>query len=375
MRRLNDLVLVALFLAIIALPLAANVAGHDGGDQEAENRQLAAFPALDRTWPSIVGWPAGLDAWFQDHFGFRSTLVRWYGISRYYGLRVSPSAEVVRGKEGWLYYADDAGLDDYTHDDLLPQGQIDNWRRTVVRARDWCRAHGVAYLFTILPDKHVIYPEYFDDHVLPATPLSRTDQVFTATSDTGVVEDVRQALLAGKSHDRLYHVTDTHWNDRGAFLAYQQIIDAVHRQVPAVPPARDRSEFKATSRMLSGRDLAAIIGLKWVIPEEDLQLVPKVPHAYRVVDPPGEWATSGYGRIVTEIPGSTLPRAVIFRDSYVSALAPYFSEHFSRVVYLWQYNFDADVVRQEHADVVIQEIVGRHLHNFIPSPELIPGVN
>ena len=27
----------------------------------------------------------------------------------------------------------------------------------------------------------------------------------------------------------------------------------------------------------------------------------------------------------------------------------------------------------EHADVVIEEIVGRHLHNFIPSPELIPA--
>jgi hypothetical protein len=29
-------------------------------------------------------------------------------------------------------------------------------------------------------------------------------------------------------------------------------------------------------------------------------------------------------------------------------------------------------VLKEHADVVIEEIVGRHLHNFIPSPELIP---
>ena len=53
-------------------------------------------------------------------------------------------------------------------------------------------------------------------------------------------------------------------------------------------------------------------------------------------------------------------------------LAPFLSEHFSRVVYLWQNNFDADEVLKEHADVVIEEIVGRHLHNFIPSPELIP---
>ena len=75
---------------------------------------------------------------------------------------------------------------------------------------------------------------------------------------------------------------------------------------------------------------------------------------------------------MTEIPGSTLPRAVIFRDSFASRLVPFLSEHFSRAVYLWQNDFDADVVRQEHPDVVIQEIVGRHLYVYSPSPELIP---
>ena len=75
---------------------------------------------------------------------------------------------------------------------------------------------------------------------------------------------------------------------------------------------------------------------------------------------------------VTEIPGSALPRAVIFRDSFASRLVPFLSEHFSRAVYLWQNDFDADIVEKEHADVVIQEIVGRHLYNFIPSPELVP---
>jgi hypothetical protein len=372
MRRLLNAALVVGFLVVIGLPLAANIVGKDGGDQEAENRDLAKFPTFEGTWDSIVSWPNGLDAWFQDHFGFRSTLVRWYGESRYYGLHVSPSAQVVRGNEGWLYYADDAGLDDYTNENPLPAGEIENWRQTILRARDWCRAHGIAYVFTIPPDKPVIYPEYYDNTVLQLSPVSRADQVFTATLDTGVVIDTRQSLLAGKSRERLFHKTDTHWNDRGAFLAYQQIIDAVHRQLPAVPPAHDRSLFNATSRMLSGRDLAAIIGLKRVMSEEDLLLVPKKPHAYVVVEPRGSYATAGEGRIVTEIPGSSLPRAVIFRDSFTSLLAPYLSEHFSRAVYLWQNNFDADDVLKEHADVVIEEIVGRHLHNFIPSPELIP---
>jgi len=61
-----------------------------------------------------------------------------------------------------------------------------------------------------------------------------------------------------------------------------------------------------------------------------------------------------------------LPRAVVFRDSFASRLAPYLSEHFGRVVYLWQNNFDAEVIRRERPDVVIQQIVGRHLHYVSP---------
>ena len=47
-------------------------------------------------------------------------------------------------------------------------------------------------------------------------------------------------------------------------------------------------------------------------------------------------AADSEGRLVPEITGSTLPRAVIFRDSFVSPLVPFLSEHFSRAVYLWQ---------------------------------------
>ena len=115
-----------------------------------------------------------------------------------------------------------------------------------------------------------------------------------------------------------------------------------------------------------------MMGLTRVLREVDLRLVPLRPRRARVVDPAGAAPTDELGRLVTEIDDPSLPRAVIFRDSFTSRLVPFLSEHFSRAVYLWQNDFDADVVQKEHPDVVIQEIVGRHLYNFIPSPELVP---
>ena len=109
-----------------------------------------------------------------------------------------------------------------------------------------------------------------------------------------------------------------------------------------------------------------------VLREINLTLVPRRPRRARVVEPAGAAPTAEEGRLVTEIDDASLPRAVIFRDSFVSPLVPFVSEHFSRAVYLWQNDFDANAVLIEHPDVVIQEIVGRHLYGFIPSPELVP---
>jgi len=352
--------LVALFLAVISLPLAANLAGVDGADPAAENRELAAFHR-DR--------PA---AWFEDHFGFRARLIRWYGESRLFVLGVSPSTAVVYGRDGWLFYADDSSIDDYARVDPMTPDAVANWRAAVVRSRDWLRGRDVPYVFTVAPDKHVIYPEAMPPTLTQVGDLSRTDQLFTAVQDLGVAVDVRPALFEAKALERIYQQTDTHWNDRGALVAYQQIINAVRLRVPATPPAWTRADFDAVNRDVPAMDLGRMIGLSRVLRETDMTLVPRRPRRARVTEPADAQPMDELGRIVTEIDDPSLPRAVIFRDSFATRLVPFLSEHFSRVVYLWQNDFDSDVVLKEHPDVVIQEIVGRHLYDFIPSPELVP---
>jgi alginate O-acetyltransferase complex protein AlgJ len=364
--------LVALFLGVIALPLAANLAGADGADPGAENRELAPFPRVDGSWQSVIGFGGDLSRWFDDHFGFRSTLVRWYGESRLFGLQVSPSNAVIVGRDGWFFYGDDKSIEDYAEVEPMTPEAIANWRQAVLLAREWLRARGIAYVFTVAPDKHVLYPEQMPRTVARVGDLSRTDQLLTALQDTGLVVDVRPALVAASARERIYQRTDTHWNDRGAFVAYRQIIGAVRARVPATPPAWTRDDFEPVVRVVPGMDLAGMMGLTRVLRETDLALVPRRPRRARVVEPSGARPMAEEGRLVTEIDDPSLPRAVIFRDSFASRLVPFLSEHFSRAVYLWQNDFDAADVSREHPNVVIQEIVGRHLYSFIPSPELVP---
>jgi alginate O-acetyltransferase complex protein AlgJ len=372
MRRLSNALLVALFVVAICVPLGMNIAGIDGADAEGENRKLNDLPAYDGTIDSIGRFGNQFGKWFEDHFGLRSDLIRWYGITRYFWMGVSPSSNVMVGRDGWLFYSEDGGLPDYTNNEPLTERELSDWRTMIAREAAWCRARGITYLFTFTPDKHVIYPEQFTPSVKQISPLSRMDQVFTAAADTGAMLDLRQRLIAARGQERLYHLTDTHWNQRGAYLAYEQIIEALHMRLPAVGPPLARDAFEASIRVGNGMDLARMIGLSRVLKEEDLRLQPKAGRSYTVIVPEDGYATGGDPLIITEKPGSALPRMVMFRDSFTSSLAPFLSEHFSRAVYLWQNNFDAQVIEQEKPDVVIHQMVGRHLYMTGAYPELVP---
>jgi len=365
--------LVALFLALIGLPLAANLAGLDGANPLGEKRPMAPFPKLAPGWEALAAFPEALASWFEDHFGFRTTLVRWYGESRYFGLGISPSSGVVRGRDGWLFYADDHGMEDYTRESPFPANQVEEWREMLVRSRAWLDARGIAFVFAIAPDKHVLYPEELPATIQPVGRAYRMDQVFEALVGTGVsAVDFRAAMRAAKPQERLYEQTDTHWNERGAFVGYRELVAAIREQVPAVPPAWGRDEFEATAVDVEGMDLAAAISLEHVLREHQLQLRPRRPRQAQTVEPLGAKSSDAVGRIVTEIPGSTLPRALVLRDSCFSQLAPFLSEHFSRVVYLWQGEFEVEDVDRERPDVVILELVGRHLYAVSPKSDAPP---
>ncbi len=376
MSRRVDTLLVIVFLLIVALPLAANLTGHDGGDEEAENRKLAPKPVFHASWAAIAAYPAGWDSWFQDHFGFRSTLVRWSGELHYFVLNVSPSSAVVKGRNGWLNYADDGGVQDYANSAPLTDPELAMWTNTLERAREWLAARHVAFVFTVAPGKSTIYPEGMPGSIRRLATISRMDQVLEAVRARTHVATVDLVPALASARERapnpIYFLTDTHWNDRGAVVAYRQIIDAVRQQRPDVPPAWTDEDFEPTSWPVQGQDLAGMMGLKSVLHETEYSLRPRRARRAVVVYPRGAAETEAEGELITEIRGSTLPRAVVFRDSFGSRLVPYLSEHFSRVVYEWQNDFDGDIVTREKADVVIQEIVSRHLYGFLPTPELVP---
>lgn len=362
--------LVVLFLLTLALPGLATLAGVDAGLTRGENRDLAPAPTLALTWAAIAAVPTAFTNYFQDHFAFRGRLVRWQAAFRLLVLRVSPSPTVLRGKDGWLFYRDDGALEDYLSQSPLSPADLDEWAATLQHTRDWLARRGITYLFVIAPDKHQVYPEFMPETIQRTAATSRTAQLVAHlhAHTTVPVLDLLPAMLEAKREARIYHRTDSHWNDLGAFVAAQAILGRLRAgaadTLPGLAPG-DRRDFIRSDARIPGLDLATMLGLESWLHEADLRLRARQP-GYRVVEPEHPDPANIEGRLATAHTRADLPRAVVFRDSFGSALVPLLSEHFSRALYLWEYDIDPRVIERERPRIVIQEWAGRRLTNRMP---------
>jgi len=357
--------LSACFVLALGTPLVATLAGVDRTPALEENRERAAWPGTPASRAEWAQWPGALTQWFTDHVAFRTDLIRTQARVRVQALRSSANPDVIVGTDGWLYYTDDGGLEEIGAHRSFTDEELEAWRTTLTHTRDWLQARGIAYLFVIAPDKPVIYPEHLPATVQRVGTQSRTAQLMRhlRAHDPLPVLDLTDTLREARRHERVYHLTDTHWNELGAYAAYRRMIDEL--QPVGVGEPRPRHDFRVVPFTRPGMDLARMLGLMSVMQEVDLRLEFAAPRRATVIEPNPPSRALMDARVVTTQPGPW-PRAVVFRDSGGSAMIPYLSEHFGRAVYAWQPNIDLELITREQPTVVIQEWVGRHFYRVYP---------
>jgi hypothetical protein len=384
---------VLLFALGLSLPLIDWAFRIDHTLELTENRVAAKAPHWPHSWAALKKLPKEIDAYWNDAFGFRRRLILWQAMARY-RVGVSPSSQVIVGKKGWLFYAGDDSIRQHRGLRLLSAEDLATWQRQLEARRDWLKGLGAHFLFVIAPDKQSVYPEEVPRRFGGAatTPLDQLVNHLRAHSTVDVL-DLRSALRAAKKDGPVYCQTDTHWSDRGSYAAYQAIMGRVTAWYPQIV-ARPPSDFSAQeSRRWSG-DLAAMLGLGGFLVEQDRQLVPQPPVSLQDLPTDGYAppTTLRYVRMQTVPESSSGPRAVVFHDSFFLApeerrsgqptppwgpppatfhLIPLLAEKFSRATFTWQKRFDAELIKREHPDVVIEERVERVLVN---GPEgAVPG--
>lgn len=358
------------FMVCIWLPfLDTFFIGSSEKEPVTEKRKLSKRPEWSPTWKFIEKFPMDFEAYYNDHFGFRKKLINLNNHIKVNWLKISPSARVLIGKNGWLYYAGENSIDYYRANCQLDLGQLDTWRGILDAKRQWLANRKIAYAFVVAPSKESIYPENIPDRIVKTGGLVIFDQLndYLGKSTDFRIVDVRSALVEGKKRSPVYHIADSHWTEFGAYLAYSKLLDSLgipSRHLSPVP----LDNFILTEVIKSGGDLANMTAVATVAEEAVLSLHPRNAYAASPVDV--GYSVPNMHISAFENKRSNGPRAVMFCDSFGDELKPFLAEHFSRIVYVQGTSlmvaFDSGIVMREQPEVVIEEMAERKFVIFPP---------
>jgi hypothetical protein len=205
---------------------------------------------------------------------------------------------------------------------------------------------GIDFYILIGPNKSSIYPEYLPDIIVPIE-TRYINPLFNKIKDNNIkIFDPTQLLINNKNIGLLYYKTDTHWNNRGAYIAFNEF-----NQWAGFPklPNYYFQEFIGNYG-----DLVAIGGFNDSAFSKEIgfNIVPDILQEVNEVD-----------NIYYNQQSITSLTAWIFGDSFANALKPYILKTFRQAQFFGHHEFESTVQnKQEFPDIVLWIIVER---NFV----------
>ena len=255
------------------------------------------------------------------------------------------STQVLLGKDNWLFYKtelDGHPLWDYMGINHFTGEELAAIAANLVGMRDGFNALGVDFYVTALPNKEIIYEEYMPDTVARVDEVSRAEQLANYIWDNTDLVYVypKQALLDAKAEGQIYYQTDTHWNQKGAFVGMQQLM---HEAYGVEAKDLDSVSFDITSNDLAG-DLAVIGGVadKYNI---DTTYV-------------FDADTADKAQYRDEV-------ALVVGDSFSGFLSTIAKGYYKEVHWIYTKDFTMSMLDEYDADVVIWESVERYMETFL----------
>ena len=368
-RAVHDWATIALFLGAILAPTADRYLRPDavrGPQREGRNPEPPPAFALDAT--TLSSFPQRCESWFNDTLGLRDKLLRWNSIGKLEVLGVSPSPRtVLPGLDDWMIYCEGRTMRVWRGLDPLSLAELEAWKTMLERNRDRLAARGIGYVFAIGPNKETIYPEKVPARFNRVGP-TRFDQLteFLREQSTFRILDLRPAFAAAKREDtpgdELYLRDGTHWNARGSFVAYREIVAALAEYEPGLAPLPPE-HFETYSSPIADSwryrmwvdDRNPQSARSWTAPR---------PRSAPVL----QWGPEGTSRVrVTELSTLTPLRVLLLHDSFASYVQSLLEETVSHLAMYWTHRFDENLIEIEKPTVVVHFLVERALVALPPA--------
>ncbi len=321
-----------LFLIVVFYLTVFNFLVPDKQYSAAEKRSLAQFPTL--TWASLAdgSFMAGMEDWLADQFPGRDVLMQTKS-------KLNIATGTIRSQG--VYRCEDGSLMEEFN---LPSNETLEAQRDAIT--DFAALYpDASFYFCLAPNAISVLTEK-----LPAATLTDDQNVYIdymkhAFSEVGTFVDVREVFAANKNSVDLYYRTDHHWTTDGAYLAWQELYQAMGLN----------SEISYTSGVVANRFSGSLVSASGfpVTTYDSLKIyMPDVEPVYTVTysntqqmtasvysmehlngnDPYEVFFGGNHPKITIRTGADTDRTLLIIKDSYANCMVPFFLSDFSRIV-------------------------------------------
>jgi alginate O-acetyltransferase complex protein AlgJ len=365
-RKVFDIAICLGFVAAIWLPLAASLLGI-GHERRLMEDRPERMPAISTDLKALAAFPKEFEAYYNENFGLRQSLISWLNSLRSRIPGAVVANEVLVGQHGWYYYSAEDNIEDYRGQIKFTEAELKRMADKIEERRRWLAAFGCRYLLVIVPTKWEIYPEFMPANINRASTESRLDQVVVYLRKHSSVDflELRTVLLEEKAKDGrlLYHSTDTHWNQLGAFIAVREISRKLAEWFPGIE-SESLDDYTVQETSETSGNLERMMGLNDL---EHTVYIMQNKKARPVVDAGKiDWIDSP-NTVYLQDGDRELPSTIFFHDSSGDKLRDFLPRTFSRCLFVSEPMLNAAIVERERPDVVIEEIGQRTLAKRLSS--------
>lgn len=350
MKKSTLLIYIIIFFVVCILPSVLTLFGVES--KNVEKRELASAPRIFKNGINL-DYTKDFDDYFSDNFALRPFFITIYANLSKSIFKTSVNDNVIIGKNDFLFFAET--IDSFTGQDRMSDEEIISICKIIKQEQDRFEKQGIEFFFVCAPNKNTIYPEYMPSRFKKNEDKSNMTRIYEMMDEYGInFVDLRDNLLNAKSYEQIYHKDDSHWNNYGAVVAYETMMEKTYVLINGkdYPIYSDKAYEKKDS--FKG-DLRSML-----FPASnnmDMQIEYSIDKDYTSRRPIVNLEAI---EIITNNDKQN-KSAFVFRDSFFNAQIGFFSNAFNEIEYSRKVPYDFDFAFNKNVDIVILEIVERNL--------------
>lgn len=296
-----------------------------------ENRNLQQAPQWSLKRLMEGKWTKEFEAYTADQFAGRAGWVQ---------AKVTAERVMGRSDTGGVYWGKNSRL--FEKRDMPQAGRLQQNLTAMAAFADWADGEGITVSFLPAYSAYAIYPEELPAYAEVFDEKKAMQQAEEVLREKMVMIDPLDKLVKHKG-ENIYFLTDHHWTQDGARIAYETWAEKMGFQ----PTGRLR---EVKSRQPFYGSLYSKAPLPWQQPDElrvwvddEAQMQMQIPETKERIEGVYRWENlekkdqytvflgGNYAQVKITTSANTNRKLLVFKDSFAHALVPLLARHYDEI--------------------------------------------